>query len=110
MSQIAYCGLDCSRCPAYMATLSGNTYSKEKIALEWSKIYNADISPEEINCSGCNSEKGIHFSHCYECSIRLCAAERSINTCAECEKYACVDLKDFFKLVPDARQNLERLR
>jgi hypothetical protein len=109
-SQIAYCGLNCDECPAYMATLSGYKYSKEKIAQEWSKIYDADISPEDINCSGCNSKKGIHFSHCYECSIRLCAIERSIDTCADCEEFACVDLKDFFELVPEAKQNLEKLR
>jgi hypothetical protein len=52
MSQIAYYGLDCSVCPAYMATLSGYKYSKEKIAQECSKIYNADISPERFLQTG----------------------------------------------------------
>jgi len=28
----------------------------------------------------------------------------------DCEEYVCVDLKDFFKLVPGAKQNLEKLR
>ncbi|MCD4776042.1 MAG: DUF3795 domain-containing protein [Candidatus Aegiribacteria sp.] len=109
MSLIAYCGLDCSRCPAHMATLSGYEYSKGKIAQEWSKIYEKDIDPENIKCMGCKLKEGIHFSHCYKCSIRLCAEERNIDTCADCEEFACVDLKDFFELVPDARQNLEKL-
>lgn len=110
MSQIAFCGLNCAECPVHLATLSGYDYSKEKIAQEWSKIYNMDISSEDINCMGCKSREGIHFSHCYECSIRLCAVERSIDTCAECEEYSCVDLKELFELIPDAKQNLEKLK
>ena len=109
MSQIAYCGLNCAECPVYLATLSGYEYSKEKIAREWSKIYNTDISPDDINCIGCKSREGIHFSHCYECSIRLCAEERSIATCADCAEFPCIDLKEMFDLIPVAKKNLENL-
>jgi len=104
ISKIAYCGIDCSGCPAYFATLSGNEYSKEKIAQEWSQIYNTEINPDDINCQGCSSRKGIHFSHCFNCSIRLCALEKEVVTCADCENYVCIDLQDFFALVPDAMQ------
>ena len=110
MSQIAYCGLNCAECPAYLATLSGYEYSREKIAKEWSEIYNTDISSDDINCMGCKSREGIYFSHCYECSIRLCAVERSIATCADCAEYPCIDLKELLELVPVAKQNLEKLR
>ena len=110
MSQIAYFGLNCAECPAYLATLSGYEYYKGKIAQEWSKIYDADISPDDINCMGCKSRKGVHFSHCYECSIRLCAAERNINSCADCAEYVCVDLQELVGLIPYAKQNLEKLR
>ncbi len=110
MSMIAYCGLDCSECPVYMATLSGYKYSRKKIALEWSQIFNSKISADDINCRGCRSKTGIYFSHCYECSIRLCALNRSIETCADCSEYPCVDLKEFFELTPQSRRNLERCR
>ncbi len=110
MSKIAYCGLDCDECPAYLATLSRNEYSKEKIAQEWSKIYNAKISSDEIDCTGCKSKEAIHFSHCYEGSIRLCAVARSIDTCAGCAEFSCVDLKELFELIPGAKQNLEEIR
>ncbi len=109
MSEIAFCGLNCAECPAYLATLSGYEYSKKKIAQEWSKIYNVDISPEDINCMGCKSRENIHFSHCYECSIRVCALERNIESCAECPEFPCVDLKELFELLPDASLNLEKL-
>ena len=110
ISKIAFCGLDCMKCPAYMATLSGYKYSKEKIAQEWSKVFDADIDPDDINCMGCKSKSGTCFSYCYECSIRLCALARNIDTCSDCSEYPCVDLKEFFELVYDAKQNLENFR
>ena len=110
ISQIAYCGLNCAECPAFLATLSGYEYSKKKIAQEWSKIYNTDISPDDINCLGCKSREGVYFSYCYECSIRLCAEERSIDTCIDCAEFPCIDLKEMFDLIPVAKHNLENLR
>ncbi len=110
MQEIAFCGLSCLECPVYMATVSGYMYSKEKIAEEWSKIYNTDIRPDDINCTGCRKKEGVHFSHCYECSIRLCAVKRGAETCAECDEYPCIDLKEFIELVVEAGENLERLR
>ncbi|MEN8208680.1 MAG: DUF3795 domain-containing protein [Candidatus Fermentibacteria bacterium] len=107
---MAYCGLNCAECPAYLATLSGSEHSREKIAKEWSGIYNTEFSPDEISCMGCKSKEGIQFSHCFECSIRLCAVERSIATCADCVEFPCIDLKEMFELVPIAGQNLENLR
>jgi hypothetical protein len=109
-TDIAFCGLNCSDCPVYRATLSGHEPSRNKIADEWSKVYNTVITPGEINCLGCRSKTGKHFSHCFECSIRLCALERRVQTCADCSEYACVDLVEFFKLVPVSERNLEDIR
>lgn len=107
---IAYCGLNCRECPAYLATKSDDLTLREKVAAEWSKMFNADIKAEEINCAGCRSVEGPYFSHCFECPMRLCAMERPIDTCAGCHEYPCDSLEEFFGYVPAARITLENLR
>ena len=107
-SQLAFCGLKCCLCPIYRATVSGYEYSREVIAHGWSDIYSREVNPEEVKCRGCRSEEQEkNFSHCYHCSIRLCAMAKEVDTCLECSEYPCVDLKEFFELVPEAEINLE---
>lgn len=107
-SHLAFCGLNCSLCPIYRATVSGYDYSREVIANGWSDIYSRRVDPEEVNCRGCSSvEQEKSFSHCYRCSIRICAMAKEVETCLECSDYPCVDLRDFFQLVPEAEINLE---
>jgi len=110
LTLFAYCGLNCSECPALRATVSGNPETRKQIAEEWSEIYSADIDPEDINCMGCSTKDERKFSHCFNCSIRQCAMEKSLSSCHECSDYPCVDLQEFFELVPEAEINLERLR
>jgi len=45
---IACCGLDCSKCEAYLATQEEDDVKRTKVAKEWSVRYNADIKPEHI--------------------------------------------------------------
>ena len=107
---IAYCGLNCEECPALLATRSGDYSLREKVAEEWSRMYNADISADDINCAGCLSEEGPHFSHCFECNMRICAREKSLDSCAMCDSYPCADLTEFFEYVPEAKARLDGLR
>ncbi len=106
---LAYCGLNCSSCDAYLATQENNDAKREKTAQTWSKMYNADIKPEQINCNGCKSE-GVKFSHCDVCEIRQCCISNSVDNCAVCEKYICDTLSKFIKLAPEAGIALEKLR
>ena len=108
---IAACGIDCSVCPALKATLADDDALRAKTATEWSEMFKSDIKPADINCRGCTSAEGPHFSYCAGmCEIRKCARGRSLKTCAECADYACDRLTAFFKTVPDARANLEARR
>ena len=52
---IAICGTVCSECPALLATQKDDDAERKRIAEAWSKQYNADIKPEDINCDGCMS-------------------------------------------------------
>ena len=50
---IGYCGLDCEKCDAYLATINDDQALREKTAKLWAELNNAPILPEHINCEGC---------------------------------------------------------
>lgn len=106
--KIASCGLDCSKCGAYIATNNNDDGLRKKTAAEWSEMFSATIEPKDINCMGCHSE--ILFGHCYECEIRNCSTEKAHENCSQCQDYSCSKLEDFFKAVPDAKETLDNLR
>lgn len=81
---IAYCGLDCEKCDAYLATIHDDQALREKTAALWSKLNNAPILPEHINCEGCRMD-GIKTVYCDSlCVIRQCALKKGITTCGGC--------------------------
>ena len=106
---VACCGLDCSECGAYIATKNNDDSKQAEVAGQWSAMYSAEIKPEDINCNGCLSEEQ-KFSHCNVCEIRKCCVEKEIKNCAGCEMYTCDKLENFFKMAPDARAALDKLR
>jgi len=107
---IAACGLDCSKCEAYIATQANDTAALEQVAAKWRVEYHApDISASNILCDGCMAG-GRTAGNCSVCKIRLCALERGFENCAACPDYACDELAAFFKMVPQARVTLDQLR
>ncbi len=108
--KIATCGLICTECPGYIATQSQDAEAIAKVAEMWSAEYNAQLTAEDCRCDGCHSESGPWMSHCAECGIRACGVEKGVDTCAECDDYACEKLTEFFGFVPDAKATLEGLR
>lgn len=106
---IAYCGLDCSICPAYIAKKNNDDILRQKTAHEWSKMFNIDIKPEDVNCDGC-AIAGKHIVYCETlCEMRKCAISKKINNCAYCEDYPCETLKKFFEQVPEAKERLDKI-
>ena len=106
---IAYCGLNCSKCGAYLATQEDDDNRREATAQEWSKLYHAEINADQINCDGCKSD-GIKFAHCSMCEIRQCCISHRVDTCAACENYRCDTLANFIELAPEAGIALEKCR
>lgn len=107
---IAFCGITCTECPAFLATQKDDDNKRKKVAELWSKQFNIDIKPEDINCHGCLSEIGRIFNYCKICEIRKCAQERGVKNCAYCDDYACEKLSNFFNGMPEAKITLEEVR
>lgn len=106
---IAFCGIVCTECPAFLATQKDDDGERRKVAEMWSKQYNVDIRPEEINCDGCLSD-GRLVGHCMVCEIRKCGLKRNVENCAYCDDYACEKLNRFFAMASQAKIVLEEIR
>ena len=107
---IAYCGLVCTACPAYVATQADDRAALERVAAQWREEYNApDITVEFVICDGC-LDGGRKCGHCFECEIRACGIERGVVNCAHCAEYACEKIEGFFGFAPDARAVLDEVR
>jgi hypothetical protein len=108
---VAYCGLVCTDCPAYVATQADDRAALEQVAAQWRQEFNApDITAASILCDGCLGVEGRHCSHCFECDIRACGLDHSVANCAHCADYACDKLEGFFGAAPDARATLNEVR
>ena len=107
---IAYCGLECTSCEAFLATAANDDDLRAKVAKEWAETYNAPIAPEHINCTGCHST-GAKIHYCeHLCEIRKCARGRGVATCAKCRDFPCHRLEEVFKMAPNARETLTSLK
>ena len=107
---VAYCGITCSVCPAYIATQKNDDALRRETAKNWSEMFKADIKPEDINCDGCPTDSERIFNHCRVCDIRKCAREKRVKNCAFCPEYSCQKLSAFLAQVPEAKATLEEIR
>jgi len=107
---VAYCGLACEECPAFVAKRTGDEALQQATAKRWSGP-EFPVAPEEVYCDGCSVTDGDLFKHCSICAVRSCAELRGVGTCAECPDYGCDKLEKLFSIVGvEARATLERLR
>lgn len=99
---LSFCGLDCSQCAAYIATINDDDDLRQKTAKDWTKRYHKNhpqrpaLQPEDINCRGCLSAGPIYL-YCRKCQIRKCALKRKIKNCKECGNYKCEQLVELQK-------------
>ena len=117
---IAYCGLDCAKCPIFLVTREANVekqkQKREEIARQIEKTYGMQCRAEDVtDCDGCPTQGGRLFSGCQKCQIRKCAREKGLENCAHCSEYACDKLEKFFyhggKLVEgEAKKQLDEIK
>jgi hypothetical protein len=106
----AYCGLVCTECPTYTATMNDDDKARGKVAMQWSKQYNTKIEPGDINCDGCKSGNGRLFKFCNMCEVRKCGEEKKVETCAHCDDYECSKIQGLFGMEPRMKKALDRIR
>jgi hypothetical protein len=110
MTMTAYCGLTCTECPAFKATLTNDHALAEATAQQWAKDYQVKVRVENVWCDGCLVE-GKKCAHCGECEIRACGMKKGVENCGRCADYAtCATIAGFLSMVPPAKANLERIR
>ena len=107
-NMIAYCGLDCEKCDAYLATINDDQALREKTAKLWAELNNAPILPEHINCQGCRAE-GIKTVFCDSlCDIRQCALKKCMTTCGDCPDIkGCQTVGAIISNNPETLENLK---
>ena len=108
MDKIAYCGLNCETCDAYLATKSNDQALRVKTAELWSKLNGITILPDEINCEGCRGN-GVKTVYCSSiCPIRQCALKRAVDTCGSCSEIeSCKKVSAIISNNAEALKNLK---
>ena len=108
-NMIAFCGLDCEKCDAYIATINNDQSLREKTAKYWTELNNVQILPEHINCEGCRVD-GVKTVYCESlCSIRQCALQKGVTTCGDCaDMDTCQKLDMVISNNGEALKNLKK--
>jgi hypothetical protein len=106
---IAYCGLVCTDCDAYLATKANDEKKVAEIVKTWSKEYNTEVKSDDVWCDGC-LVGGKKCAHCAKCDIRACAIKEDVENCAHCVDYPCKIVTRFFELAPPARESLDKIK
>ena len=111
-----YCGLNCSECPVFIATVNNDEELRISTAKEWTALYSEylgqdELKSEDIDCLGCSNEDGVNFIGCVNYPIRECSRKKGFDTCAICDDYeSCGMLNGFFSQFPQAKTNLDTIR
>ena len=106
---IAFCGLNCSQCPSFLATQADDDAARARTSQWMAKTYDIHIPPDQINCDGCPEKEGRLLGYCAQCKVRDCALEKKMTTCADCPDQPCGELKTFHEFSPDAKAAFEKL-
>jgi hypothetical protein len=108
---VAFCGIVCTECPAYIATQKNDDELREKVAQKWSSD-EYPIKMKDVNCYGCVVEDNDVMDFCSECEVRKCGIEKGVKNCAYCDDYICEKLEKLWKFLnlPKPKQELEKIR
>lgn len=108
---IAYCGLICTDCEAYIATQANDLAALERMAARAREEFNMpDATVETAMCDGCLTDSHRLCGYCNQCQVRACALDRGLVNCAHCDDYGCEQLQAFWQMAPEARTNLDGIR
>ncbi len=108
---IAFCGLNCTECPAYIGTQEEDEILLKKTAKRWSTAKHK-IESSDILCDGCASPGKRLASICAECQVRICGVGKAIENCGFCDDYPCQTLETVWKWLrtPKAKARLDEIK
>jgi len=91
---LGYCGIHCSECPAYKATVTVDEALMEETVRKFGE---GKGSRNDWVCLGClHEEPGLIAKYCATCPIRTCAVEHAVTNCAACPGHDdCARLQPF---------------
>ncbi|UCE26796.1 MAG: DUF3795 domain-containing protein [Candidatus Coatesbacteria bacterium] len=79
-----YCGLYCGACPVLVANQRGTV---DELAEK------REMDAADLVCAGCKS--GTRKAPRADCEFALCALEKGVESCVECDEYPCENLIGF---------------
>ena len=104
---LGYCGLDCEKCEARLATINNDDALRAKVAKEWSEMNGTEITSAMINCVGCKIDGQRTYFCDVMCPIRKCAAEKGVENCGKCKDFSfCQTVEMITKHSEEAFANL----
>ncbi len=89
----SYCGVNCSKCPIFIATKENSDILKSELAIKWGEMYNKEFTLSDIHCEGCKSEH--RFVMCSQCNIEVCNTTKDNDSCYDCSEYQCIRIRRF---------------
>jgi hypothetical protein len=108
---IAFCGIVCTDCRAFIATQRNDGELKKEVAEAWS-TQTETLKPEDIDCDGCLATGPRLLKFCETCEVRRCGYEKGVANCAYCREFPCEKLTGFWKSfnITEAKATLEAIR
>lgn len=105
---IAFCGIVCDDCRAFIATQTNDAELKREVAKAWS-TKKETLKPEDIDCDGCLATGKRLFKFCQVCEVRRCGHEKGVENCAYCREFPCAKLSGLWKRfrLTEAKATLE---
>jgi hypothetical protein len=110
----SYCGVDCTVCDVFKATVHGDQEARLRAAKLWTKTAQEHwgmetLDPNILNCTGCRTGDVQHSGY-GRCPIPPCARKRRLTSCGHCPEWReCERLSGVFRDEPEAKRNLERI-
>ena len=111
---IAVCGIDCEACPLYRASFDPEAAQS---LVGWfrgegwlpAKGGAREIMEGAPYCLGCRSDRTKHWSA--NCGLLTCCVdEKGLDSCHECDAFACEQLTAWAQKAPKYARALERLQ
>ena len=110
--KLNYCGYTCPKeCQFLEASVKNNNELKKKAYETWKikERYNLDFDPKTAFCFGCKTKDKPAGVVMTNCTVRVCAIEKKLDSCIECKNLKTCQ-KDLWTQFPDFHKSTIKLQ